>query len=82
MNDRNVVTSLKIRLLILLLKLSAKQTTSQAICGYNKDLQWFAKYFIFFSHINRLISTEKRSSWLTKSYYIIVANVCVLYIST
>ena len=39
MNDRNVVTSLKIRLLILLLKLSAKQTTSQAICGYNKDLQ-------------------------------------------
>lgn len=39
MSDRNVVTSLKIHLLILLLKLNAKQTTSQAICGYNKDLQ-------------------------------------------
>lgn len=62
MSDRNVVTSLKIHLSILLLKLNAKQTTSQAICGDNKDLPWFVKYFIFFSHINRLISTGKRSS--------------------
>ena len=39
MSDRNVVTSLKMHLWILLLKLNTKQTTSQAICGDNKALQ-------------------------------------------